>query len=320
MSAHDAAVVVDTAARLHFGVLDLRRSRSRWFGGIGAAAPGPRLRVSVRRAARLRASGDDADRAAAYAERFLHAHRIRDGAQIIVETAFPRHAGLGSGTQLALAVARGLARLFDVNATTPELARAVGRAERSAVGTWTFDGGGLVVEGGRRPGSDAPGPLLARLRLPRSWECVVAIPKTKAGLTGEREEHAFRHLPEPPASDAHEVAHLVLMSLLPAVVENDLGVFGHALTRIQEITGSWFAPAQGGTFHPGPTEHLIQRMKELGACGVGQSSWGPAAYGIVEGEEAARRLDAEVRNVIGRRGVVFRGAFPQEGARVWREP
>ena len=36
-------VVVETAARLHFGVLDLRGSLGRWFGGIGAAAPGPTL-------------------------------------------------------------------------------------------------------------------------------------------------------------------------------------------------------------------------------------------------------------------------------------
>jgi len=35
-------------------------------------------------------------------------------------------------------------------------------------------------------------------------------------------------------------------------------------------------------------------MKELGAAGVGQSSWGPAVYGIVEGIGVAEGLAAEV--------------------------
>ena len=77
------------------------------------------------------------------------------------------------------------------------------------------------------------------------------------------------------------------MALLPALAEGDLATFGAALSAIQAITGRWFAPVQGGTFAPGPSEELVRRMAEWGASGVGQSSWGPAVYGIVDGE--ARR-------------------------------
>jgi predicted sugar kinase len=107
------------------------------------------------------------------------------------------------------------------------------------------------------------------------------------------------------------------MQLLPALVENDLASFGPALSEIQRITGGWFAAQQGGIFAPGPTEGLIAKMASLGAAGVGQSSWGPAAYGLIEGESAAKSLAQQIRGVIGSGGTVFEGTFSPVGARTW---
>ena len=150
------AVFVEAAARLHFGVLDLRGAHGRWFGGIGAAAPAPTLLVSAGVADGLEVDGGDADRAAEFARRFLAHHRLPGGARLCVHRTFPSHAGLGSGTQLALAVARALAEVHRVPTDARGLARSVGRAPRSAIGTWTFAGGGLVLEGGRRPRAKTP--------------------------------------------------------------------------------------------------------------------------------------------------------------------
>jgi beta-ribofuranosylaminobenzene 5'-phosphate synthase len=97
-----------------------------------------------------------------------------------------------------------------------------------------------------------------------------------------------------------------------------LRTFGTALTEIQAINGRWFTPAQGGTFAPGPSETIVRRMAEWGACGVGQSSWGPAVYGITDGDDAATRLAKQVRGLIGDSGAVYEGSFRAEGARVWR--
>jgi beta-ribofuranosylaminobenzene 5'-phosphate synthase len=315
-------VFVEAAARLHFGVLDLGGALGRWFGGIGAAAPAPSLLVSAQPADVLHVEGEDADRAADFARRFQAHFGVTRGARIVVHRALPQHAGLGSGTQLALAVARALSEVHGVDADVPELARAVGRGERSAIGTWTFAGGGLVVEGGRRPARDASGPLLARLPFPSSWQCVLAVPEGSRGLHGADEAAAFARLPPPPVRQAEHVAHLVLMALLPALIESDLPTFGAALSEIQSITGGWFAPAQGATFAPGPAEELVRRMTEWGASGVGQSSWGPAVYGIVDGREAGRTLANRVRDLFARSGAgaVYDGPFHAEGARVWRAP
>ena len=109
------------------GILDLRGSLGRWFGGIGTAAPAPTLLVSACQGDTLDVRGEDADRARMFAERFLASHGIRAGARVCVHHTLPRHAGLGSGTQLALAVARSLAELHRLPIDASSLARAVGR-------------------------------------------------------------------------------------------------------------------------------------------------------------------------------------------------
>jgi beta-RFAP synthase len=312
--------MVEAPARLHFGVLDLHGSLGRWFGGIGAAAPLPSLLVSARPSERLEVEGEDAERAAGFVRRLLARYDL-PGARVCVHRTLPSHVGLGSGTQLALAVARAVAESYGIRSDTPELARAVGRAHRSAIGTWTFAGGGLVLEGGRRRGSEGDlAPLLARLPFPRAWRCVIAVPDAPPGISGDDEERALADLPLPPVHEVERIAHLVLMALLPALAEADLPAFGAALTAIQVTTGRWFASIQGRAFASGPSEELVHRMSEWGAPGVGQSSWGPAVYGIVEGESAGRRLAERVDAALGGAGVVYEGPFPTEGARMWREP
>ena len=323
-------VFVEAPARLHFGVLDLRGDLGRRFGGIGAAVPAPSLLLEARPAAELKAEGPDGARALEFARRFARYHDIDLRLHFCIHRAIPAHAGLGSGTQLALAVARASAELSGLPTEVTALARAVDRGRRSGVGTWTFAHGGFVLEGGRTPegnggveGDDAGrvAPLLARMPLPAAWRCVVAVPRGKPGLTGDDEAAAFARLPPPGAREVERVAHLVLMQLLPALAEADLTGFGAALGEVQRITGGWFAPAQGGVFAPGETRDLVERLRDWGAVGVGQSSWGPAVYGIVADAAASQALAQRVRGVLGAGGAggpVYEGSFSDTGARVWR--
>ncbi|RPH59897.1 MAG: hypothetical protein EHM89_09855 [Acidobacteria bacterium] len=126
------AVFVEAPARLHFGALDLRGGLGRWFGGIGAAAPAPTLVVSACPAPTLEVGGEDADRAADFARRLLP--QLAPGpdsrARLCVHRALPAHAGLGSGTQLALAVGRALAELYGITMDAAGLARAAAAGRR----------------------------------------------------------------------------------------------------------------------------------------------------------------------------------------------
>jgi beta-ribofuranosylaminobenzene 5'-phosphate synthase len=304
-------------------MLDLGGTLGRRFGGIGAAVDAPSLLLSARRAETFSAEGPPsaADRALVFARRYAERHAGVPGAHFVIERMIPPHNGLGSGTQLALAVARALAELYGHETDVRGLATAVGRARRSAIGTWTFAEGGFVLEGGRRSGAGAspesPAPLLARLAIPPAWRCIVAVPHSDPGISGDAEVAAFAQLPEPPLSETERVSHLVLMALLPALVEGDVTAFGAALTEIQYISGSWFAPAQGGAFAPGPGERLISEMLDWGAAGVGQSSWGPAVYAIVGDAAAAATLADRARAALGDQGTVYESTFSHTGAKVW---
>jgi beta-ribofuranosylaminobenzene 5'-phosphate synthase len=320
MSSAAPPVFVEAPARLHFGVLDLRGALGRRFGGIGATVPSPSLLLEARPSSTLTVEGPptDVERALEFGRRFLSHHNVRGGAEVRLHRTIPAHAGLGSGTQLALAVARALAEQHGLPVDAPTLARAVGRGLRSAIGTWTFALGGFVLEGGRRPGATGVAPLLTRLPMPPTWRCVIVVPEGEPGLAGDEEAAAFARLPAPDAHAVERVAHLVLMQLLPALAEADLAEFGAALSEIQRVTGGWFAEAQGGVFAPGQTAELVGRLREWGATGVGQSSWGPAVYGLVGDAGAAGVLAERAREVVGPGGAVYEGPFSAAGARVGR--
>jgi beta-ribofuranosylaminobenzene 5'-phosphate synthase len=313
-------VLVRAPARLHFGVLDLRGHLGRRFGGIGAAVPVPGVVLEAGPAGELSAEGPDAARALEFGRRYLAERGLAAGARLRVVEAIPAHAGLGSGTQLALSVARALAELYGQPTAADQLALAVGRGRRSAIGTWLFEQGGFILEGGRRPGSDAVAPRLARLPMPAAWRCVVVVPEGKPGLSGEAEAAAFAELAPPAQEEVERVAHIVLLQLLPALADADLHAFGEALSEIQRVTGRWFASAQGGAFAPGHSAELVGKLAGWGAIGgVGQSSWGPAVYGIVGGEQEGARLEALARAATGPRSQVYQTGFANEGARVERE-
>lgn len=307
-------VLVEAPARLHFGLIDLRGDLGRRFGGVGAAVAEPRLRLRVTCGGEERVEGPAGERALEFARRFLRHHGITAKVALRVEDTIPAHVGLGSGTQLGLAVARGLAAHFGIDANASDLADAVGRTRRSAVGTWLFEHGGLVVEGGRRSEGESSAPLLFRRPLPAEWRCVVAIPPVPRGLSGRAEEAAFRRLEPPSPETVAAIAHLILMGVLPTLAEEDLAGFGSALTELQRRVGDCFRELQGGRFAHPEVADLIDRLERGGAHGVGQSSWGPAVFALADGEEQARHLADRARDRVGPGGRVFATRFDNEGA------
>jgi len=311
-----STVRVEAPARLHLGMLAVAGDGARRFGGLGVSVSRPAVVLEAQPADELSVEGAEAERALTFARRCRDALGLPGGAHLRMLEAIPPHVGLGSGTKLALAVAQALAALHGRTVDAPTLAQAAGRAARSAVGMWTFALGGLVVEGGVRGGAERPAPLLMRHAVPDEWRIVLVMPKAEPGLSGVAETQAFGRL-APSAERSAAVAQLVLTSLLPALVERDLEEFGAALTRVQQLVGDAFAPVQGGRFHP-RAGALVEALLRGGAAGAGQSSWGPAVYGVVGSEAAGRELACRMEVVVGGEGSVELVAFDNRGARVER--
>jgi beta-ribofuranosylaminobenzene 5'-phosphate synthase len=293
MHSEPRSVTVAAPARLHLGFLDLNGGLGRRFGGIGLAVDAPRTVVSLATAPEDTIIAADAA-IAARARRVLARAREQLGLgqhyRIEVEAAIPAHAGLGSGTQLALAIGAGLARLSGREEATDRLGAATERGARSAIGMAAFAGGGLIVDGGRGPATITP-PVLARADFPSDWRILLVLDPQHQGASGDRETEAFAALPEMSPADSGALCRLVLMQLLPGLAEHDLAAFGGALTTIQQIVGRHFAPAQGGSPWTSPAVgRAIARAGALGAVGLGQTSWGPTGIAFVESHAAAQGL------------------------------
>jgi beta-RFAP synthase len=313
-------IVVTAPARLHFGMLDPAGLGARRFGGFGVGIEFPRVVVRVRWAASqssdaLIVSGSQADRAMTFARRIWSTFGLSGSVEVNVEESIPQHMGLGSGTKLGLAITRGLAALAGISAGPEQLAEASGRGARSSVGAWTFTAPGLVVEAGVGAGGWIS-PLVARHPMPERWRCVLALPLGVEGLSGEAEERFFGQLRESGHAEPR-VSRLLLTALLPGLVAGDIDEFGLALTQIQREVGSIFAGQQGGVFHPSAAP-LVDALHALGVGAVGQSSWGPSVYGIVDGPEMAADVADRLRVAAGSGTDVSVVDFDRRGARIAR--
>lgn len=286
-------VKVACSARLHMGFLDLNGSLGRQFGSIGLALDTPCSRLSVRRSETTRVDGPEQVRATRYLTTIVDRLDLPPGHVLEIAETIPAHAGLGSGTQLALAIAAAMRRLHGLPLDPRSDAHALGRGRRSGVGIALFQSGGLVVDGGSGP-SGTPPPLLARLDVPTDWRGVLILDNTRQGLSGQREVTAFGALAAMSEATSAAICRLVLMRALPAVAEDDIEAFGTAVTEIQAIIGDHFSPVQGGRFHSQRVAAAASAMAAAGATGIGQSSWGPTGFAFVRGDAAARRLLQEV--------------------------
>ena len=305
-----ASVTVTVPARLHLGFLDLNGSLGRRFGSIGLAINGLKTSITFNAASQLRVTGPENERVRGYLQAMQRALDIENTCHVRIDEVVPAHAGLGSGTQIALAVAAGVRRFHGLPLDVRGDAIRLERGARSGVGIGLFDHGGLVVDGGRGPLTTAA-PVVSRMPFPEQWRILVVLDPHRQGVHGPDEREVFSKLS--PSSDA-EAAHLcrlVLMKALPALAECDIAGFGSAIKEMQELLGDYFAAIQGGSRFSSPdVAAALAALEDEGAYGIGQSSWGPTGFAFAPSAEEANRLvesiyrhprcrDLDIRTVAG---------------------
>lgn len=295
-----ASVQIEAPARLHLGFVDLNGELGRRYGSLGVTLDHPVTQLSLRPARTLNVTGPAAaaSRALAYAALLTERLGLPGGLDIDIRRAIPDHAGLGSGTQLALAVATGLARLYGLDLATPELATLCGRGARSGIGVGAFDTGGFLLDGGRGA-AESPPPIVLRRAFPAAWRIVLVMDRAGSGMHGRREVSAFQSLPRFPSASAADLCRLVLMQILPALAEGDCATFARAVGRLQQVVGDHFAPAQAGRFASPDVTDVLRWLKSEGVCGIGQSSWGPTGFAFVPDPGTALDVQRRLRERFG---------------------
>ena len=287
-------VTVRTPARLHLGFVDLGGALGRKFISAGVAIDGFGTEIRVRASDKFESAGPNKERALDYARTLYEKWNLDGGCKIEVLSSIPQHSGLGSGTQLALSVGAGIAKLFDIEIDPLGLADMLGRGARSGIGVAAFVQGGLIVDGGRGKHSRVP-PTIVRHPFPEAWRVLLVLDQSDSGLHGTSESDAFSTLPRFSDQCAGFLSRQVLARLLPGLIEGDINEFGLGVREIQQRVGDYFAPAQGGRYTSAAVAEVIEYLITENIPGVGQSSWGPTGFAFFDSDTAAHSMLRELQ-------------------------
>ena len=302
--------LITTGARLHLGFYNFL-SDKKAYGSIGVFLKTPAIRIlSIRKGNSLRIynyTGINIDDII---------HTINNmfknyGISIHILESIPRHIGLGSTTQLLLAIGDSIRRTYGLRLSIRELALQFKRGVVSGIGIAAYEKGGLIIDSGRRVKdniinipkdlSDLPS-IIYRRNLPRHWYFIVITPKGIKGLD-EKSEVPFLEKPEENKELQYELLRILVLKLLPSISNNDPKAFGRAIYKIQLLTGKYFSKYQGSIFCCEEAEYIISSLIKNGAYGAGQSSWGPTVYGIIDYRRKALKILSKVRRELYHRDI-----------------
>jgi beta-ribofuranosylaminobenzene 5'-phosphate synthase len=312
-------VTVKTPSRLHCTLIDLHGGLGRVDGGIGVALEDPKLMLRAHLSDEpSNVRGINKDLFQKFVNQFLknsiEVLAIEPpgfevlGAQINVLETIPSHMGLGSRTQLSLALGVALTRLLELDCSIQTIARVMGRGGTSGVGVAAFEQGGFILDVGHsfgpgrqktsfvpsRIANAPPAPVLAHQAMPPDWLFVVTLPAIGKGAYGSREVEIFRKYCPIPKKEVEKLSRLILMQLMPALIEKDIQTFGAALTALQQIG---FKKVEINLQRKIITD-LMEVALSSGAAGGGMSSFGPATYALVTGREEAEDVARAMRRTL----------------------
>ena len=315
-------VYITTPSRLHFSLIDLNGELGRIDGGIGVAIAQPNWITRLEKTSKWSVPNE--------AKKIIHALQkkisIKNGYTINFESRLPTHVGLGSQTQLALALAHGISILEGRAYTIPDLAQLVGRGGTSGIGLAAYEHGGFILDGGHSIKNKSeflpshfstanPAVLIQRIRVPDDWYFVIAIPTVGQGKYGAEEVKIFKEYCPIPSSEVEKVSRLILMQILPAMIEKDIDYFGDGLNKLQCIG---FKRIENQLQHKFINE-LQHFFLESGAKGIGLSSFGPASFAVIKTLSNAKKLVKKTKEFLienGQKGSVLFTPANNTGAKI----
>ncbi|RLG32631.1 hypothetical protein DRN98_05020 [Methanosarcinales archaeon] len=298
-------VIIESPSRLHLTLIDLNGNLGRVDGGIGVALKHPSLKVEI-----STAPSDQIPENLIPIVNLVRSKMNPDGCyKIELQESLPEHVGLGSKTQIMLSIAEGIRLIEGLDYTARELAMIVGRGGTSGIGVAAFEHGGFILDGGHsikvKPdflpsrASDAPPPpILFQHPLAEEWYFVIAIPDVSRGAHGKREVNIFQKFCPIAEQEVEKLTRIIMMKILPSIIEEEIEPFGEGITAIQDLG---FKKIECSL-----QDRIIKDLFEVlksSSYGCGMSSFGPAVFGIVEGEAAAKDLKNEISEFLGGRGL-----------------
>jgi beta-ribofuranosylaminobenzene 5'-phosphate synthase len=290
-----------TPSRLHFGLIDLNGSLGRIDGGMGVALQSPGWEIEACANSAFEIKGESTELGRELLTRLRsQKEEISTAVSIAITKSIPQHVGLGSKTQLSLAIAAAVARFNGWEIDVQALARLMGRGGTSGVGVAAFSGGGCVLDGGHSFGrcgektgylpssaSNAhPPPVLVQVPVPSEWRFVVALPRVRQGASGTTEMEIFQRNCPISDEETNLISRIILMKCLPSILEGNVHNFGQGLLSLTQLG---FKRLEVDLQHRVVRE-LIELCMTNGGSGAGMSSFGPATFALAANDQKAEEV------------------------------
>ena len=328
-------VRITTPCRIHLSLIDENGYTGRVDGGVGLMLDQPNVVLEV---------SNSADEFAIECHKYYResVHVINEKASKVFKLFhinnknfhfnllryYPSHVGLGSKTQLSLAIGTAISKLKNMDIPIEEITKMVERGGTSGIGWRGFETGGFILDGGHdygigkekenflpssASGSANPALTISKYNIPENWRFVLVIPNVKPGAYGEEEVDIFKKYTPIPRDEVNEVSHQILMKMLPGILRNDLQCFGEGLKRIQSIGFKKIEISLQKQI----VKDLLKLFEKIGVKAYGMSSFGPSILGITDSDEEAEKLKETVeKHLNGIGGHIFLCRPNNTGAKI----
>lgn len=308
----NAGRLVEAYSRLHFGLLEIHPGAPHCFGGIGLMVDKPSVCLSAS-ASSINAPPLSIDPCATWEDPYWkdRFYRVYSNFQsrnngfaihpVTLRQAPTPHIGLGSGTQFACAASALLNSLQDGNQAPENRGSNLwtvdsGRGLRSHIGLHGFLHGGLIVDLGQSSELSQLDPERTRSHsFPMQWQVVLLHEPIYQGDSGASEQAIFDHCSAYENPNRERMLELIQQQILPAISDEDFPQATRAIGQYGELAGNVFSSAVGDAYRTPRIRHWIDRFRSMGLEGVGQSSWGPVVFVMVQDADEASWLVDKIR-------------------------
>ncbi len=278
-------LVISSPARLHLGFFGIDNTYGYSYGSMGLAVNSHKVSMEISKSQKF-----DSDLPKKYStiiRNYLKLIKKKDNIKIFLDKRIQGHIGLGSGTQTALCLGKGISELLKLNLTIEEIAHIFKRGVRSGIGIGVFKKGGFIIDGCKE--KDYPPQILVRKKFPNKWKIILISDKNLKGVFGKNEKEFFR-TNENKNKHFSELSQIALRGILPSILYEDFQNFARAVSDFQKETSYFYQKKQEGIFSSIHISKIAKYLSKSKEFGIGQSSWGPISYIFTESLLSAKEI------------------------------
>ena len=275
-------------SRLHFGFLNLKSSSPYSYGGMGLSIAKHPTILRVSRASKFESNLKKTLRDKIFT--FLCNNSLSKKIRIDCIESPQKHIGLGTGTQLILAIEEAISKFYRFN----ENINFFKRNYRSGVGINSYKNGGFIVDSPKN--NLLTNEIIFKAKFPKEWKIILLFDSKAKGLHGSTENRFFSA--DTTISLRKKLSDLTLNEIIPSIIYKDFDTFARSLTKFQDLNSLFYSSVQKSNYLSQDIAKVIKKVSMKFNVAAGQSSWGPTSYMLIESKNIQNGIISILDNII----------------------